>query len=378
VAPLLALLGATSFAVFGSVVQHSVAAEQSEVAWDRVGAQLRVDGTDFDPETDVPRIADAAGVPASSVVGVRRMQSALVDEAGATGLRFDLLLLDPEAYADFVAGTPVDASAERALAAAPATVETVVPAIVSPAMQRKLADSSQTGQFLLPAERATMDPVAVTDQFPGMATTGLWAIARTTDADVVTDLPYWPTILLIDAPNADEAAVTAAVRETQPFSIVTTRATVYADLADAPLISATSEAFAGTAVVAAAFCVLTVILGLVVTATTRARFLAYVRTVGVGRRQARSLVAMEVVPLATLAVAVGVLLGVLVPGLLMPSIDLRPFTGGAALPPVRIPRLPVLALGAGLLLVVAIAVFAVAAADRRRGLGGMLRLGEDR
>jgi putative ABC transport system permease protein len=378
VAPLLALLVATSFAVFGSVVQHSVSTEQSLVAWAQVGAHLRVDGTDFNPETDVPRIAEAAGVPTSEVLGVRRMQSALVDNVGATGQRFDLLLLDPQAYADFVKGTPVDATAEIALADAPPTVESVVPAIVSPAMQRKLADSSQTGQFLLPGARAEMDPVAVTDEFPSMPPTGLWAIARTTDADVVADLPYWPTMLFIDAPNADADAVTAAVQETQPFSVVRSRAAVYADLADAPLIAATSEAFAGTAIVAAAFCVLTVILGLVVTAATRARFLAYVRTVGVGRRQARSLVAMEVVPLATLAVAVGLVLGVVVPGLLLPSIDLRPFTGGTALPPVRVPPLPVLGLGAGLLLVVAIAVFGVAAVDRRRGLGGMLRLGEDR
>jgi len=97
---------------------------------------------------------------------------------------------------------------------------------------------------------------------------------------------------------------------------------------------------------------------------------------GLSYRQARAMLLMELTPLVATALLVGVLVGAVLPVLLAPALGLSAFTDGI---PLRL-RFDPLTVGvvvglAGALL--AGAVLTEAWANRRLGLGQVLRVGTD-
>ncbi len=253
-----------------------------------------------------------------------------------------------------------------------------VPALVSPAfVDEVLGGDLRESRVFLGGADVTLVPIEVTDAFPGLDPDDRFVIARDADARDVSSAPFFPSVLLLDAPRADIDAVRAAVNETQPFASVTTRQEVYEMTAGAPLVGATETAFGVAVLVAAGYCALAVVLALVVTARPRSRFLSYLRTLGLSGRQARGLVALEILPMAGVAAAGGLLLGLGIPRVVAPAIDLRPFTGGLDAPPLLVDGAVVAALAVGLLVVVVAAVLVVTAVNRRLRLGSALRVGED-
>lgn len=376
--PLVVLLVALSFSVFASVVLNSVRLEQEVVAWQQVGAETRVDGTGFDVNDRVPVIAEAAGVTLAETVGVYVAETSALNEVGGRGDQFSLVVLDTEAVLDLFATRPIETGALQRLDAAPPGDAMAVPALVSPAfVDDVLGGDLRESRVFFGGTDVTLAPIEVTDAFPGLDPDERFVIARDTDARDVSNAPFFPSVLLLDAPQADIDAVRAAVNETQPFASVTTRQEVYEVTAGAPLVGATETAFGVAVLVAAGYCGLAVVLALVVTARPRSRFLSYLRTLGLSGRQARGLVALEILPMAGVAAAGGLLLGLGIPRVVAPAIDLRPFTGGLDAPPLLVDGAVVAALAVGLLVVVVAAVLVVTAVNRRLRLGSALRVGED-
>ncbi|MFD6437560.1 FtsX-like permease family protein, partial [Streptomyces venezuelae] len=74
------------------------------------------------------------------------------------------------------------------------------------------------------------------------------------------------------------------------------------------------------------------VLELLLSAPARGRTTAYLRTLGLGGRAASALHLLQLLPLVLAAVAGGVALGLALPSLLGPALDLREFTGGPAAP----------------------------------------------
>lgn len=376
--PLVVVLVALSFSVFTAIVLHSVRLEQEVRSWELVGAPVRVDGSAFAVGTDVPRLATAAGVPVDQTFGISVQPTALHGSLMASREKFSLLLLDPTAFQSFVAGRAIDTSALEPLIAAPAGDGTAVPMIVSPGLSAELGDDQTRDMpFLLPGSTPTLTAVGTINSFLGFDPDELWAVGRTTDADLVVDLPYSPTIVLIDAERANPDAVLDAAQVTQPFAQVTSRDRVYEEIAGSPLVAGTELTFQAATAVAALYCALSVILALVVSARRRDRFLSHLRTLGLSSRQVRGLVAWEIVPMTMIAILVGAGVGLALPFAVLPAVDLTPFTGGRNQPPIYTDGGTVAALAVGLLAVVLAAVLAVTSINRRRGLGATLRIGED-
>ncbi|HEY0697092.1 MAG TPA: FtsX-like permease family protein, partial [Micromonospora sp.] len=120
---------------------------------------------------------------------------------------------------------------------------------------------------------------------------------------------------------------------------------------------------------------LAVAFGVLAGARARAEVLSRLRTMGLSRRQSRGLLLFERAPLVTVAVAVGAVVGALLPVVLTSALELSAFTGGL---PVRVGFEPglvgaVLALG---LLALVTAVGVETMVNRRQRLGEVLRLGE--
>src|SRR5690606_19251414 len=108
-----------------------------------------------------------------------------------------------------------------------------------------------------------------------------------------------------------------------------------------------------------------VVLTLAVGAPARDRRTALLATLGAPRTTPRRLLLWEVVPLAVVAGAAGAVAGVVLPLVLLPAADLRPFTGGTIMPPLAVdPVLVVAVTGAGVLATALATVLAARRAGR--------------
>ncbi|MFJ9585976.1 FtsX-like permease family protein [Streptomyces acidicola] len=123
---------------------------------------------------------------------------------------------------------------------------------------------------------------------------------------------------------------------------------------------------------------LALVLDLSLSAPERGRTASYLRTLGMGRRATSALHLVQLLPMVLAALVGGTALGLTLPALLGPALDLREFTGGPTDPTTHPDLLLAAALGIGLGVLVAAAVGVETWLGRRRGLGAVLRLTEER
>ncbi|MFW6692155.1 hypothetical protein [Streptomyces sp. MAR4 CNX-425] len=230
------------------------------------------------------------------------------------------------------------------------------------------------GERRRPAAPGADRPVLLAD------TAALAAAARERGADA----PEGHTAVLYyggDGGPATPAALRAAAPGTgpgSPYGELLIAAEERAADRDDGVLGTIRGAHAACAAPAAALALLTLLAELLRSAPERARTTAYLRLIGLGRRGATALGALQLAPLALAAAAGGLALGLALPAALGPALDLRALTGGPAPPPHRPGLLLTAALTAGVLALVAAAVAADAAASRRSRRLAALRVGEDR
>jgi putative ABC transport system permease protein len=143
-----------------------------------------------------------------------------------------------------------------------------------------------------------------------------------------------------------------------------------------PLATGTLEAFRKGAVLAGAYAAFVIVLALLLTARTRLRDLAYLRAMGLSRRQAVSATAAELAPPFVVALVVGTALGLGTAYLVEPGLDLSKLAVAGRDVAVHLDLLAPILLAVALLGVAVVAVWATAAAMRRMSLSRALRMGE--
>lgn len=143
-----------------------------------------------------------------------------------------------------------------------------------------------------------------------------------------------------------------------------------------PLATGTLDVFRQGALIAGAYAAVVLLLAPLLTARARLRDLAYLRALGLSRRQAVAVTAVELAPPVVVAVLLGTALGLAVAFVIEPGLDLSALAAGGRGAAVRLDPLAPLLLVAGLVLVSAAAVWATAAVMRRMSLSRVLRMGE--
>jgi putative ABC transport system permease protein len=113
----------------------------------------------------------------------------------------------------------------------------------------------------------------------------------------------------------------------------------------------------------------------VLTAAARLRDIAYLRALGLSRKQALGLTAVELGPPIGVAVVLGIVLGIALVFVTKPGLDLASLAGGGPVG-VRVDPLAPILLLLGLGLVLAGALAALGVAERRTSLTRTLRMGE--
>ena len=141
-----------------------------------------------------------------------------------------------------------------------------------------------------------------------------------------------------------------------------------------PLDTSTLDVFRAGTAIAGAYAALALLLAPVLTSRPRLRDFAYLRALGLSRREVLRLAAFELGPPVAVALVIGIVLGVGLAYLVEPALDLRPLAGENA--GVRAPLLAPVLLTTALALVTACAALVTAAAARRISLSRVLRMGE--
>jgi putative ABC transport system permease protein len=356
--PLVVLVLAVAVAGFAGTVYSAVAAARGAAAVLAVGAHARVAAGMS--ETAVRAVRDAPGVEAAAAVtevGVARPGRRPAQRAVA---------VDPAAYQEVLAavGVPVRLPG-RFLAARPGAGP--LPVLAGPDLQGRTDVTIRHAGDIYPA-------VVVGDVtlLPGPIGDDVVLVPRPA-------MPWLSHVdeVLVGGAGADLEAVRAAVAAATGEAAAAVTVTSVAQHVARQEASGFNQGLTLMLVVGTAGAalggLLAVGMALVVQAGVRGRALSLLRTMGLSQRQARGVLLVEMLPLISLAVAVGAVVGLALPVILGPALGLAQFTAGTPVVTAVDPR-TVAALVAlvGVLAVGGVAV--EAAVNRRTGLGRVLRV----
>ena len=363
-APLLVLVLALAIACFSAAMLATLESGQDRSAWRAVGADARVDGEledigSFLPAKLVSRLDEQGEIARAYVQDV---------EAGEPGQQTLVIAVELDAYERIVRGTPAELRFPAELRNP--GIPGLIPAVVS-------TNWPATGTFQITLPRVTASTIVVgnRDSFPGVPAETPFAIVpyselKKTEAEGEIVRPN-----RLYLRGVRPAAIREAVADNAPRADVETRADVVDRLQESPLIANVLRGFRAAIVVAALYAAIAVGLMALIAARSRSRDLALVRTMGASPRDVFVLAAVELAPLMLTALALGVALGIAIPHLIEPGLDLAFFTGSGSAPIVIPWRTPVAA-AVGLLALVAATVAVVGIRARRAGLDSVLRIGE--
>jgi putative ABC transport system permease protein len=379
--PLLVLLLTAAFGAFASVVATSIDRGQVAASYLEIGADYRLEAIG---SGSLPATMDPSTVP-----GVEAVAEGVIDRRASlvTGpnqhVTIDLDAVDANGYARVAARTAADQRWPGSFFAQPPAVgigndANPVPAILSDQVPAGISDIRVGDTFTATTNDRPLHFRVVGRQqsFPGHGNGATFAIVPLDWMKVAFPTQaLTPSVMWLRAPSSAAAAI-AELADTPAAPVrVVSRPEAYSRLHDAPLGSAVADFFFAALIVAIVYMAVTLVGAVVLSAADRTRDLAYMRTLGVSRRQAQALTAVEHAPVALLALIPGVLLGVAVAVIVQPGLGLAGFVGAEGLPMyIDWPTLIIV-----ILVLAAVVAGAVAAgtwlASRAR-LASALRIGE--
>lgn len=356
VVPALALVLAVAVAASSAVLQSTVADGVTRQAWTEVGADLRVAG----PVLGVEQLTELEHIEGVRAVSPLADLGQLALRTGPTGEQVTVYAVDADALAQVQRGVPE----------APAGVGELadlaggrLPALVSGSL------GVATGTPNLTLGGAELAVLGEVEEVPGAPPASKFILVDVGLVTAALDRDVYPRLALLglDAGIGDAGrdTVEREILARLPTAVVDDPVTVQADLLATPSSSGLATAFLLAVLVSGLLSAAAVVLTLVLAAPERGRLLAVLRTLGLPRRAERTLVVWEIGPWAAVALAVGALLGWVVPALLLAAVDVTPLTGGAAQPPLSVNPVTLAALAGGFVVV----VLAGAALAARLGRG---------
>ncbi|HEX6197999.1 MAG TPA: ABC transporter permease, partial [Jiangellaceae bacterium] len=350
--------------VLWATTQHGaeVAAEES------VGADLRADGPAF-TQAELDAVGALPGV--TSVAGVSSLGRIAMTSEDGSSETVDVYVADLAALADIQSGFAdgLDVPAE-----AIASGGDTVPVIASDDVGR-----AGFGASLNYTRTFDIRVVGTDSSVPGITRADRWLLI---DQDVLnegtgTNAGSRPRTLLVGV-DGDAGRQTDPVAEVlPPQTQVKTQADAEREATGGAIGTGLRGAFTVAAAVGGALAAAAVIITMVIAAPARGRLFSQLRTLGLSSRQARGLATWELAPLAVTAILSGGLLGLAIPWLLLPSVDLRGLTGGTSQPGMSVDWTLVGGAVGSFVLVAVLAMSVAVATSRRLRLGTVLRVGEE-
>lgn len=363
--PVLALTLGVSTAALGATATTTLTAATERSAAAQVGADLRLDlawsgGGQGLSEEQVTAAREVPGVAALATVADARTVTLLQERTRAT---VDVRVVDGDALADVQRALPGGVTAAGSLAAGSDRV--------------LVADDVAVGDVTLEAPDG---PVALTavaaDAVPGVTSGAGWLLVDPTVWAEAGGRPPVDRLLVRLEPGAEPDDVAAGITEATGARLtVTTRADAVASITEGVLVTGVRSVMLLVAGASLALVAALLALVLVAGAPARGRAAAILATLGAPPAVRRHLVVAEALGPVVVGGLAGVGAGLVLPTAVLRVADLRPFTGAAERPPVVVDPGLLLAGGAGLAVVLAVAVGVAVVAARRVSPVGVLREG---
>lgn len=376
--PAVALVLAVAVAATSAVLYSTVSGGVVREAWRATGADLRISGPVVD-EPAAEQIAALDGVEV--VVPVGEVGDGVLQGDGGSP-RAEVYTVDAAALATAqadVAGVP-ETLGELARATGSGEADDAVPVILTRAAAGPGVSPGSTGITLATQEgNVPVRVVDVVDELPGLpADRSLVLVDAGRLAAGTGDSSGYPRLALVDlADGADRSAVAAGIVRLLPTAVVEDPDQEADEMLTAPVSGGLVIAFVLAVLLAGLLCAAAVVMTLMLAAPARARLLAVLQTLGLSPRQGRGLVGWEIGPWAVVALAVGAVLGVAVPSLVLAAVDVTALTGGITQPDAAYDPLLLGAAAAGFVVVVLAAVGVAAALSRRGEVAAQLRMGSN-
>ncbi|MBF8185361.1 hypothetical protein ITP53_06335 [Nonomuraea sp. K274] len=342
VLPVLILLPALGVSVFAAVIADGIAGTQQVASWQRVGAPIKMTSDIEIPAAAVERVRRTAGVELVVPAQTARVQIGYGTE------RADAIAVDVAQWRRLMEGAPVGlpASSDGAL--------------VSPELRgRGTIEIGWQSRVKLPSR-------GVIESVPGFYATGKFLVVPMS----TLTRPAVNTLLIKG--NAAPADLARLV----PSATVESRSRALAAITDDPLTSTVRSTLLVVTVALAGYALVAVVLTLAAGAADRARAVSFLRTLGLSDRQARRLTVLEVLPVIVVTALVGLGLGLGLPAVLGPGVDLSSYAGDLPVGDYSTDLVTPSALAAGLAAVAVLGAYAHTAISRRRALGAVLRVGD--
>lgn len=377
---LLVLVVTLAGAVFGGLVSGTLLeGRRTAAAW-QVGADASFLGAGRDPAM-AERLARARGVRETVAVRQLRVDPLSGTDGGRYGVS-SLVGVDTGALRDAGAGS----------AAAQALADAGLDGGGEGGDIRVLASDGRAGELLTFTRHGKEKRIRIVGALPddvardpalGPVRGATEArqqllLADSGDLEEFAASDFEETALLLFGDRLDTAELRSLVPRAAPGAAtgeLRVLAEERAEAADDGLVAAVAAAHTGCTALAVVLALLALVIDLSLSAPSRGRVASYLRTLGLGGRAASALHLLQLLPMVCAAVVGGVALGLALPSLLGPVVDLREFTGGPVVPERHVDVFFVAALGAGIWALVAAAVAVESRIGRRRRLGAVLRLG---
>ncbi|RFU42100.1 hypothetical protein DZF91_08385 [Actinomadura logoneensis] len=368
--PLVVLLLAAAVAGFGATVDAALAGGQRSAAWYSVGSDARLTATAFDYRLPA-RLKSVRGV--TGVVPLRVIPDAGVGGgAGERGkVEITVLAVDLDALRAVAGG------AARFVPPAPAAPDGM---LVSPAAVQYVGTKPTTLNWF--NKSLHVRPAGIVNRFPGQDASTPYVIVP---YRMLKDIDSFPTRVFVQGHGIDRLALERVARQSVPSYATNSvggdflrfQGDVERSLRQSPMVKVVHRAFAECAGVVVAYGLLSVLLVLLVGARERGRAVAHLEVLGLSRRQRRILALIEIGPVVLCAVVAGWLVGMMLPRLTGPVVNLRPYTLGFAASNHAVEPLHLVALAAVLLAAALAAVLVDRIFDARDRLGEVLRTGDE-
>ena len=381
-------------AVFGGLVQRTVDdGLVTGAAWT----------TGADASATVAGIVTPAGgtggtvTPAEIHTAVQHLRT--LDLAGQTDgaaiPQVAVITVDPRQLAAIAPKSPLAAALLPGLTTPQGTrtgASTPLPSFLSPGLRA----SERTGGFTTTIVTQGQPPVNLTLKPVGTLTTaelrdpllgpitaqlpaGTPMLITTATADhLLPQQASGSTVLLLKGDGSTSPSPTAlrsaAAKALGPLAQIRVRSETLNTLRADGLTQGLGTIYTTSSILAALSGLLALALELTLTSHERSRTTSFLRTLGLGGREAGAIHFLQLLPLAVASAVGGTLLGLLEPRLLAGTLDLRQFTGGPAQPTLHTDYSLTLALVAGVTTLILTAAATETVLARRRRLGAVLRL----
>lgn len=370
---LLVILLTGAIGSFAAVTLGQIEYAADAIAWQATGASVHAQAAASSalPTADV----------AVSYAGVEAAAGAYRGQATITGVGRPLTVLAVDrSIIAVAAATPADPALPTRMTDVPPDQARPLAVIVSTSLVQGpgAMKLGETHTLLIGGLRREIEVVEARDTFPGLPDTdpfvvivrdqlGLDPAHALANTDLFLRSAAAGASGLSGSADSSLGRLQAALAAASPGVVLTSANDLTATLRGDPSVASARLGIAVACALAGAYAALAVLLSLALTGASRVTETAYLRALGVSRRQVVALVVVEHVPTIILAVAAGVGLGLAVFVLVEPGLGLGALLGSAFDVPLRLDPLPFVALIVIVAVIAAIGIQLAALLGERLG-----------